>query len=76
MPEYLTTGEFQRWADDDRELKKRILDHIENQALVNADFQSEIAVMKAAHSKSRNFNAGLSSVVSAIVAGCISALKH
>lgn len=73
MPEFLTTNEFQRWAESDRDFKNRILDHVDNQALVNADVQAEIAVMKSTHTKARNFNAGLSTVISALVSGVVTA---
>jgi hypothetical protein len=73
MPEYLTTGEFTRWTDSQDDKIDRILNHIEKQVDINSRVNGKLEVLQASHTKARGFNAGLSTVVSALVSGLVTA---
>lgn len=46
-PEYLTTGEFQRWSEDDRCWKHRVDSKLDDQASAHQTMVAEIATLKA-----------------------------
>ena len=75
MSEALSTGEFERWSEIDQKFKERVLDHIDNQAIVNATFNSDIALLKAAKPKEMARNSILSAIIAGIVTGTVGIFK-
>ena len=77
--EYLTKAVFETWVDEDREFKKRILDHIDQQHTLNGQMGADIARVSSEHdmvkSKAAGWSTGISAVVSAIVTAIFSAMR-
>lgn len=75
MPaEYLTSGEFERWSESDRDFKERVLDHIEQQAKVNSKFTTDIALLGVEAVKAKSSNSKISAAISALTAGAVAGL--
>lgn len=70
MNEYLTTGEFVRWASQfDKKLDQHIAAHADTAKLVQ-DHEVQLQVMAKSSTRSK----GVSGVIATIVAGLISGL--
>lgn len=75
MREALSTGEFERWCAIDAQFKERMDDHIANQIKINAENQTDIALLKASRPKETQKNTIISAVVAGVTSGLVGIFK-
>lgn len=76
---YLTTAAFDAWAEADKRTQDRILNHIDQQHILNGQVGVEIASLKSFNqsvkSSAASWSSGVSAVVSAVTTAVISSFK-
>lgn len=74
----LSQDEFDRWVEDDRAYKQRMLDHIDAQNVLNLNTHGRIATLEAKQDdcskQAATRSSWISALVSAIVSGVASAV--